>query len=75
VKFENSSPTLNEILNFQTSPFDKTGLGYHENKEVANEEASTSSKHSSEERTKIYVDILKKSIKVEDRKKEGHYVP
>ena len=45
-KFENISTTLNEILNRQISPFDKTSLGYNENKEAANEEASTSSKQS-----------------------------
>jgi hypothetical protein len=44
MKFEKISTTLNEILNFQRSPFDRTGLGYSEKKEVANEEASTSSK-------------------------------
>jgi hypothetical protein len=75
MKFEKISTTLNEILNCQRSPFDKTGLGYSEKKEVANEEASTSSKQSSEERTKSYVDILKKSIKVEDNRKEEQYVP
>jgi hypothetical protein len=52
MKFENISTTLNEILNRQRSPFDRIGLGYSEKKEVDNEEASTSSKQSSKERTK-----------------------
>jgi hypothetical protein len=44
MKFKKSSTTLNEILNRQRSPLDKTGLGCSEKKEAANEEASTSSK-------------------------------
>jgi hypothetical protein len=39
-------------------------------KEVANEESSTSSKQSSEERTKSYIDIIKNSTKVEDNGKK-----
>ena len=70
MKFEKSSVALEEILNCQRSPFDKTVLGYSEKKEVSNEEASTSSKQSSEERTKSYADILKTSIKVEEDMQE-----
>jgi hypothetical protein len=43
MKFERIYTTLNEILNYQRSPFDKTGPDYNEKKEAANEEASTSS--------------------------------
>jgi hypothetical protein len=75
MKFKKSSTTLNEILNRQRSPFDRTSLGYSEKKEVTNEEASTSSKQSSEERTKSYANIIKNSIKDEDNKKEDQYVP
>jgi hypothetical protein len=75
IKYEKSSTTLNEILNHQRSPFDKTGLGYNKGKETANEEASTSSKQSNEERTKKYVDSLRSFIKVEDNRKEELYVP
>jgi hypothetical protein len=75
MKFQKSSTTLNEILNCQRSPFDKTGLGYSEKKVDVEEEASTSSKQSSEEKTKSYVDILKKYIKVEDNEKQEQNVP
>jgi hypothetical protein len=44
MKFEKISATLDEILNCQRSPFDKTGLGYSEKKETAKEDP-TSSKH------------------------------
>jgi hypothetical protein len=44
-------------------------------KEVANEEASTYSKHSSEERNMSYVDIINNYIKVEYNRKENQYVP
>jgi hypothetical protein len=62
MKFKKIHTTLNEILNRQISPFDKTGLGYNEKKEAANEEASTSSKQSSEERTRSYADIINNYI-------------
>jgi uncharacterized protein (DUF2252 family) len=75
MKFEKRSTTLNEILNCQRSSFDKTGVGYSEKKGVAHQEASTSSKQSSEERTKSYVDILKKYTKIENNRKEEQYVP
>jgi predicted RNase H-like nuclease (RuvC/YqgF family) len=42
-KFLNSSTILNEILDSQRSPNDKSGLGY--NKEATHVEASTSKKH------------------------------
>jgi hypothetical protein len=42
-KFLNSSTILNEILDSQRSPNDKSGLGY--NKEATHFEASTSKKH------------------------------
>jgi hypothetical protein len=35
MKFENNFGSLDEILNCQRSPFDKTGLGYNEKKETA----------------------------------------
>ena len=42
-KFMNNSTILDEILDNQRSPIDKSGLRY--NKEVAHLEASTSKKH------------------------------
>jgi hypothetical protein len=42
-KFLNISTILNEILDSQRSPNDKSGLGY--NKEATDVEASTSKKH------------------------------
>jgi hypothetical protein len=48
MKFKNISATMDEILSSQRSQFSKTILCYSEKKEVANEEASTSSKQSSE---------------------------
>jgi hypothetical protein len=75
IKFEKSSTNLHEMLNRHRSPIDRTGLGYSGKKDVANEEASTSSKQSSEERTKSYADIIKNSIKDEDNRKEDQYVP
>jgi hypothetical protein len=75
LKFEIISTTLNEILNYQRSAFDKTGLGYSEKKEGVNEEASTSSKQSSTERTKSYVDIIKTYIKVEYNREIEQYAP
>jgi hypothetical protein len=42
-KFLNSSQILNEILESQRSPYDKSGLGYKE--EATHVEASTSKKH------------------------------
>jgi hypothetical protein len=42
-KFLNSSQILNEILEIQRSPNDKSGLGYK--KEATHDEASTSKKH------------------------------
>jgi hypothetical protein len=52
MKFEKSSATLDEILNCQRSPFDKTGLGYSEKKETAKED-STSSKQLSEGKPRV----------------------
>jgi hypothetical protein len=75
ISFEKRSTTLNGILNCQRLPLEKIGLGYNKRKEAANEEASTSSKQSSEERTKNYADTLRKSIKFENNKKEEQYVP
>jgi hypothetical protein len=69
-----SSTTLNEILNHQISPFDKTGLGYNKRKEFVDDEASTSSKNSSEGRTKSYADIIKNSTKIENNRKEYQHV-
>jgi hypothetical protein len=43
IKFMNNSTILDEILNSQRSPNDKSGLGY--NKKVAHFEAITSKKH------------------------------
>jgi hypothetical protein len=43
IKFMNNSKILDEILDSQRSPHDKSGLGY--NKEVAHLEASPSKKH------------------------------
>jgi hypothetical protein len=54
MKFENIFTTLNKILNYQRSPFDKIGLGYNKKKETDKED-STSSKQLS------YADVLKKS--------------
>jgi hypothetical protein len=42
IKFENNSSSLNEILNCQRSPFDRTGLGYSENKETTKEDPTSS---------------------------------
>jgi hypothetical protein len=69
INFEKSSVTLDEILIFQRSPFDRTGLGYREKKEISKEDP-TSSKQVSERKTKSYVDVLKTPIKVEDNKSE-----
>jgi hypothetical protein len=44
MKFEKSFTTLNEILNCQRLTFEKTGLGYSEKKEDANEYTSKTSK-------------------------------
>jgi hypothetical protein len=66
---------LNEILNHQISPFDITDLGYNTGKETSNEEASTSSKYSNEERINKYNDSLEMFIKVEYNAKEKPYVP
>jgi len=66
---------LNEILNHQGSPFEKTGIGYSEKKEATHEEASTYSKQSSEERTKSYADIFKHSTKIENNNKEYQHNP
>jgi len=68
-KYDKISRTLNEFLNHQRSPSDKTSIGYNKGKEIANEEASTSSKQSNEERTKKYVDSLRSFIKFEDKMK------
>jgi hypothetical protein len=68
MKFEKISTTLNEILSYQRSPFEKFGLGYKKKKET-DKEASTSSKKLS------YVDVLKNPIKVEDNWKQEHNVP
>jgi hypothetical protein len=43
IKFMNNSTILDEILDSQRSPNDKSGLGY--NKEATHFEASTSKKH------------------------------
>jgi hypothetical protein len=43
IKFMNSSTILNEILDSQISPNDKSSLGY--NKETTHSKASTSKKH------------------------------
>jgi hypothetical protein len=74
MKFEKSFATLDEILNCQRSPIDKTCLGYSEEKETVKED-STSSKQLSEGNTKSYGDLLKNPIKVEDNRREGHNVP
>jgi hypothetical protein len=63
LEFEKISTTLNQILNYQRSTFDKIDLGYNEKKETGNE-VSTSSKQLS------YVDLLKNPIKVEYHRKQ-----
>ena len=68
MKFGKSTKILDDILNFQTSPFDKTGLGYNPNQNTSNE-ASSSIVHKSEEEPKSYVVAIKKSIKSEENNK------
>jgi hypothetical protein len=74
MKFEKSSTTLSEILNCQRSPFDKTVLGYSEKKEVSNEEASTSSKQSSEERTESYAYIIKNVSRLKTTRRKNNMI-
>ena len=73
LKFKKSSTTLDNMLNYQRSPFDKTGLGYDEQKNVekgesskpptkkVEEECSKIPENKSEEKAKSYADILRSS--------------
>ena len=58
--------TLNEIINYQSSPFIKIGLGYDEKQNTPEESANTNntkpSEKDNEEDTKNYANILKGSI-------------
>ena len=60
------------------SPFIKIGLYYDKNqntpKENSNSKATKPSNNGNEEETKLYVDVLKSSIKNEGNKKNENYV-
>jgi hypothetical protein len=64
-RFENSSKILNDILNSQRSPNDKTGLGYDQD--------STSAKQKTDKQPISYADALRSPLKREDNK--GKMVP
>lgn len=66
LKFEKSTAILDEILNSQRSPFDKTGLGY-------TCEGSSSTMQKDEEEPNRYVVVLKDSIKNEEYNKKINY--
>ena len=68
MKFEKSSTILDELLSYQWSPSDKTGIIYSKAKKVSNEQSSKG-------KTKSYVDVLKNSIKIENNRKEEQDVP
>jgi hypothetical protein len=79
IKFMNNSTILDEILDSQRSPNDKSGLGY--NKEATHSEASTSKKHDvgpsfSKGEVKLQVKHLHKERKPsEDQSKEDTKKP
>jgi len=56
MKFEKSSTILEDILNVQRSPFDKTGLGYDNNKKNVDSEIPKR-----EEKTQSYANMLTSS--------------
>jgi hypothetical protein len=75
-KFLNSSTILNEILDSQRSPNDKSGLGY--NKEATHLEASTSKKHEvspsfSKDRNNVSSKPSTQSKETFKRKKQGRH--
>jgi hypothetical protein len=66
LKFGKSIEILNNILNFQRSPFIDTILGYNQKQNILEEDASTKvtkpSEKENEEKHKICANVLKGSI-------------
>jgi hypothetical protein len=67
---------LDNILNFQRSPFIKTGLGYDKKQKTPKGDASTKvtkpSEKENEEKLKSYANILKGSINNESSNRKGN---
>jgi hypothetical protein len=77
LKFGKSIEILDNILNFQSSPFIKTGLGYDKKQNAPKGDTTTKvtkpSEKENEEKPKIYANILKGSIKNESSGGKGNY--
>jgi hypothetical protein len=76
LKFEKSIETLDDIINYQRSPFIKTGLGYDKSQMTTKEDSKATEplKKVNEGKYKSYVDVLKISINDEDNKKKENDV-
>ena len=78
LKFEKSIEILDDIINCQSSPNIRIGLGSNKNQKAFKENSKTSTtkppKKVNEEKPKSYVDVLKSSIKNEGNKKKENDV-